>query len=298
MGQLEDMAIFARVIEAGSITLAAEQLGLAKSAVSKRLSALEQKLGLKLISRTTRKSSITEAGKQYYQRSKLILDEVDELNNITSSDTLALSGPLKITVPLSFGLMYLSEPFDLFIQKNPDIQLQVHFSDHRVDLIESGMDLAIRIGELANSNLQAKKLIEIKQLICASPEYLLEHGTPKNPEELKHHKLLKYENNPFQSISFLDSNGTRITGQPKIHCVANNGEFLQKMALSSHGIIQTPHFFVWKNIQDHSLTPILTDFQLTSLNAYAVYPANRHLPSKVRTLIDFLLEHLQDLPFI
>lgn len=297
MGQLEDMAIFARVIEAGSITLAAEQLGLAKSAVSKRLSALEQKLGLKLITRTTRKSSITEAGKQYYQRSKLILDEVDELNNITSSDTLALSGPLKITVPLSFGLMYLSEPLDLFIQQHPEIQLQVNFSDHRIDLIESGMDLAIRIGELANSNLQARRLIEIKQSLCASPHYLSKYGIPASPQDLKNHKLLKYENSPFNSISLVDNNGVTTTGHPKIHCVSNNGMFLQQMALSGHGIIQIPQFFVWQNIATNHLTPILTDYHLTSLNAYAVYPANRHLPAKVRTLIDFLIKQLNNMPF-
>ncbi|XQW85190.1 LysR family transcriptional regulator [Thalassotalea piscium] len=297
MGQLEDMAIFTRIIEAGSITLAAEQLGLAKSAISKRLSALEQQLGLKLITRTTRKSSITEAGKRYYQRSKLIIDEVNELNHITSSDTLALSGPLKITVPLSFGLMYLSEPLDRFIQLHPEIQLQVNFSDHRIDLIESGVDLAVRIGELANSNLQARRLIEIKQLLCASPDYLIKNGHPESPQDLKHHKLLKYENSPFNGVTLNDKNGNIITGHPRIHCSANNGDFLKRMALSGHGIIQSPNFIVWKNIEDHTLTPILTDYHLPSMNAYAVYPANRHLPTKVRTLIDFLIQQLANPPF-
>ena len=166
MGQLEDMQIFARVIESGSITQAAEQLGIAKSAVSKRLAALEQNLGIKLINRTTRKSSITDAGRHYYQRSQHILDEVAELNSQTANETIAISGPLKLTVPVSFGIKYLSKPLSLFIQRHPEINLQVHFSDHHIDLVEAGFDLAIRIGQLRDSNLQAKKLKEIKQLLC------------------------------------------------------------------------------------------------------------------------------------
>jgi len=297
MGQLEDMSIFARVVEAGSITKAAEQLNLAKSAVSKRLSALEQRLGQKLITRTTRRSNLTDAGKTYYQRSKLILDEVAELNNQATFAHQSLSGSLKISVPVSFGLMYLADALDDFIKLYPDIHLQVNFSDHAVDLIESGYDLAIRIGNLNNSSLQARKLAPIKQLLCASPTYLSKYGNPKSHNDLVHHKFLRYDNISMLGINLLDNSGQTINVQRNNYYSANNGDFLAKLAKSGHGILQTPNFFVWKAIQEGELVPILEQYKLAQLDAYAVYPANRHLPQKVRVLIDYLVEYFISPPF-
>jgi DNA-binding transcriptional LysR family regulator len=167
MGQLEDMHIFLRVVETGSITKAAEQMNIAKSAVSKRLALLEHKLGIKLINRTTRMSSITEAGQHYYQRSKLILDEVDELNSQTSSSKRALEGTLNIAVPLSFGLSHLAPALDLFLKEHADLKLKINFSDQRIDIIEQGVDLAFRIGQLDNSSMQARKIAPIKHVLCA-----------------------------------------------------------------------------------------------------------------------------------
>jgi|TARA_B110000091_G_C13806002_1_gene472596 DNA-binding transcriptional LysR family regulator len=297
MGQLEDMFIFLRVVEAGSITKAAEQLNIAKSAVSKRLASLEHKLGIKLINRTTRMSSITEAGQQYYQRSKLILDDVEELNSQTSSSKRALTGTLNIAVPLSFGLSHLAPALDLFIQQHKDLKLNINFSDQKIDIVEQGVDLAFRIGELDNSSLQARKIAPIKHVLCASPKYLREHGEPKTPDNLKQHKVLKYGGTDQGGFNFLTKEGKKQVIYIEPHFIANNGDFLKSLAESHHGISYLPTFIVWQSLATKTLVPVLTEYQTQTMHAYAVYPPNRHLPLKVRSLIDFLVERFGDYPY-
>lgn len=297
MGQLEDMYIFLRVVETGSITKAAEQMNIAKSAVSKRLSLLEQKLGIKLINRTTRKSSITEAGQIYYQRSKLIVDEVDELNSQTASSKRALEGTLNIAVPLSFGLTHLAQALDLFLQQHTDLKLNINFSDQKIDIVEQGVDLAFRIGELDNSTLQARKIAPIKHVLCASPDYLKLHGEPKIPSDLKQHKIIKYASSDPGGLKFLSKGGKEQIVHFEPHIIANNGDFLKSLAESSHGITYLPTFIVWQSLATKSLIPILQEHKLKTMHAYAVYPPNRHLPLKVRSLIDFLVERFGDNPY-
>lgn len=297
MGQLEDMAIFLRVVEAGNITKAAEQMNIAKSAVSKRLALLEQKLGIKLINRTTRMSSITEAGQHYYQRSKLILDEVEELNSQTSSSKRALAGILNIAVPLSFGLSHLAPALDLFFQQHADLKLNISFSDQKIDIIEQGVDLAFRIGVLDNSSLQARKIAPIKHVLCASPEYLKIHGEPKTPDDLKQHKVLKYGGTDQSGLKFLTKEGKEQVVYLEPHFIANNGDFLKSLAESNHGITYLPTFIVWQSLATKTLVPVLAEYQMQTMHAYAVYPPNRHLPLKVRSLIDFLVQRFGDNPY-
>ncbi|MCG7588778.1 LysR family transcriptional regulator, partial [Photobacterium sp. OFAV2-7] len=203
MGQLEDMHVFIRVVETGSITKAAEQLNLAKSAVSKRLSELENRLNSKLINRTTRKSSLTEAGTLYYQQVKQILEEVDELNNRISSATQHLEGSLKLALPLSFGLSQLAPALDIYAKKYPNLKIETDFSDRKVDIVEEGFDLAFRIGHIEDSSFRARKIAPIKHVLCASPEYLEQHGTPASLEELKSHRFLKYGSTPQAGVNLL-----------------------------------------------------------------------------------------------
>ena len=297
MGQLEDMYIFLRVVETGSITKAAEQMNIAKSAVSKRLSLLEQKLGIKLINRTTRKSSITEAGQRYYQRSKLIVDEVDELNSQTSSSKRALEGTINIAVPLSFGLTHLTPALDLFLLQHTDLKLKINFSDQKIDIVEQGVDLAFRIGGLDNSTLQARKIAPIKHVLCASPEYLTLHGEPKTPSDLNKHKVIKYGSTDQSGLKFLGQDGIKQVVHLAPHILANNGDFLKSLAESSHGITYLPTFIVWQSLAVKSLVPVLARHKLPTMYAYAVYPPNRHLPLKVRSLIDFLVERFGDNPY-
>jgi len=297
MGQLEDMYIFLRVVETGSITKAAEQMNIAKSAVSKRLSLLEQKLGIKLINRTTRKSSITEAGQRYYQRSKLILDEVDELNSQTSSSKRALEGTLNIAVPLSFGLTHLAPALDLFLQQHNDLKLDINFSDQKIDIVEQGVDLAFRIGQLDNSSMQARKIAPIKHVLCASPEYLKLHGEPKTPSDLKQHKIIKYGSSEQSGVKLISKDGKEQLVHIEPHIIANNGDFLKSLAESNHGITYLPTFIVWQSLATKTLVPVLAEYKLPTMHAYAVYPPNRHLPLKVRSLIDFLVERFGNNPY-
>ncbi|MBA6233621.1 MULTISPECIES: LysR family transcriptional regulator [unclassified Colwellia] len=297
MGQLEDMYIFLRVVETGSITKAAEQMNIAKSAVSKRLSLLEQKLGIKLINRTTRKSSITEAGQRYYHRSKLIVDEVDELNSQTTSSNSALEGTLNIAVPLSFGLTHLAPALDLFLQQHSDLKLNINFSDQKIDIVEQGVDLAFRIGQLDNSTLQARKIAPIKHVLCASPDYLVLHGKPITPDDLKQHSVIRYGSSEQSGIKLLSKEGQEHIVHLEPNIIANNGDFLKSLAESGHGITYLPTFIVWQSLATQTLVPVLEAYKLPTMHAYAVYPPNRHLPFKVRSLIDFLVERFGDNPY-
>jgi len=297
MGQLENMQVFVRIVEAGSITKAAEQLNLAKSAVSKRLGDLETRLGSKLINRTTRTSSLTDAGNQYYQRVKLLIGEVDSLNGDMACKTQVLSGSLRLAVPLSFGISHLTPAIDVFMRQHPDLHIEIDFSDRKVDIIEGGYDLAFRIGSLPDSGLQARKITPIKHAICASPSYLKRQGMPTTPKELATHKIVKYGNWPLAGMPLLDSKGQQHLVNMDACLTANNGDAMKQIALSGHGIVMLPTFIVWDALAKGDLVPILENYSLATMHAYAVYPSTRYLPKKVRSLIDFLVERFGDQPY-
>jgi len=297
MGQLEDITVFVRVVDAGGISRAAEQLGLAKSAVSRRLADLETRLGVKLLNRTTRTSSLTEAGQSYYERAIKIIDDVIELNTLTTNSNTALSGTINLAAPLSFGLSHLSKAIDLFIKKNPKLVININFSDRQVDLIEEGLDLAFRIGDLKDSSLIARKISPIKIILCASPEYLKQYGTPKIPGDLKNHRLLHYNVSGKSQWKLEDKQGTSHLVNVSSKLIANNGDFLKDMAIAGHGIVSSPTFISWQAIAIGDLVPVLSDFKLPQVNAYAVYPQTRYLSQRTRELIDFLNDYFGDNPY-
>ncbi|KGJ97963.1 LysR family transcriptional regulator [Thalassotalea sp. ND16A] len=294
MGKLENMRLFVRVIEAGSITKAAEQLNLAKSAVSKRLADLEEELGSKLINRTTRTSSLTEAGANYYQRSLLIIDEVDELDANTKDSGRELAGNLKLSVPLSFGLAHLNTALDEFAKLHPDLTMEIDFSDRHVDIVDEGFDLAFRIGDLKNSSLQARKITRINHVLCASPDYLKANNAIVDHTDLPGHSILKYKNQPF---TIFDEHGKSHSILSSSKISANNGDFLTQLAISGHGIALEPTFIVWQALKAKQLTLVLSNYSIAPMHAYAVYPPNRYLPIKTRTLIDFLVARFGDNPY-
>ncbi len=297
MGQLEDMSMFVRVVDAGGISRAAEQLSLAKSAVSRRLAELETRLGVKLLNRTTRKSSLTEAGQSYYERAIKIIDDVTELNTLTTDANTALEGTINLAVPLSFGLSHLSKAIDLFIKKNPKLVININFSDRQVDLIEEGLDLAFRIGVLKDSSLIARKISPIKIILCASPEYLKQYGTPKVPSDLKNHRLLHYNVSGKSQWKLEDKQGTQHIVNVYSKLIANNGDFLKDMAIAGHGIVSSPTFISWRAIAIGDLVPVLSDYKLPQVNAYAVYPQTRYLSHRTRELIDFLNDYFGENPY-
>lgn len=297
MGQLEDMALFIRVVEAGSITKAAEQLNIAKSAVSRRLKELETRLGSQLISRTTRQSNLTQAGEHYYQQASSILSEVDELNEQTSSAPTRIEGTLKMTAPLSFGLMHLNQVISDYADQHPNLGFELDFSDRHIDLVEEGYELAIRIGDLRDSSYQAKRLTTIRFVMCASPEYLANNGVPTTVQELKAHKFVQYGLDKQSVLELMDDKGKKcpITIDAKIK--ATNGEFLVDMAARGHGITFIPAFIAYEKLISGDLIPLLKQYQLPALQAYAVYPKNRFLSQRCRYLIDFIIQRFGDDPY-
>ena len=297
MGQLEDMGVFVRIVEAGGIGKAADQLGVAKSGVSRRLVALETRLGVTLINRTTRSSSLTSVGREYYERAVKLIGDISELDGLAADEGKSLEGQLRLAVPLSFGLCHLSPAIDEFASEHPGLSFNIDFSDRQVDLVEQGVDLAIRISELNDSSLQARRICPIRLLLCASPSYLERHGTPRKPEELKDHQVLGYTLGSGHTIRLVNPQGDEQLVHTSARMSANNGDFLRDMALADHGIAVLPTFIVWQSLASRELVPVLEQYTLPTISAWAVYPQTRYLSQRARQFIDFLVERFGDNPY-
>jgi DNA-binding transcriptional LysR family regulator len=297
MDSFEEMRQFVRVVEAGSISKAAEQLGLAKSGVSRRLAELEARLGVRLLNRTTRRSSLTEAGRTYYAGSVKLLSDVAELDALVADSEASLQGSLRLAAPLSFGLGHLAPAIEEFVRAHPAVLIDIDFSDRQIDLVAQGVDLAIRIAELRDSSLKARSICPIRLMLCASPAYLEKHGTPRSAAELARHRILHYDIGGGPVLRLADGSG----GEEPLHIepslVANNGDFLRDMAVSGHGIILTPSFIAWQAVAKGELVPILQALWPPPLNAYAVYPQTRYLSRRARAFIDFLAERFGENPY-
>jgi len=297
MSQFEEMRTFVRIVEAGSISRAAEQLDIAKSGVSRRLTDLESRLGVRLINRTTRRSSLTEAGRAYYAGAAKLLADVAELDAATADAEASLRGTLRLAVPLSFGLSHLAPAIDEFLAAHPGLDLDIDFSDRQVDLVERGIDLAIRIARLEDSNLQARRLCPIRLLICASPAYLDTHGRPQTPADLDSHRVLRYAAAGGSTLRLPDGRGGLHLVQATAPVVANNGDFLRDMAVAGQGVTVLPSFICWQALAAGELVEIMPDHAPEPLNAWAVYPRNRYLSRRARLFIDFLAERFGEQPY-
>ena len=297
MGQLEEMRNFVRVVEAGSITSAAEQLDMAKSGVSRRLLELENRLGVRLMNRTTRRSSLTEAGQAFYAGAVKLIGDVAELNARTGDAEASLEGTLRLAVPLSFGLCHLSPAIDIFTREHTGLKFKIDFSDRHIDLVEQGIDLAIRIADLKDSSLQARRICPIRLLLCASPDYLEQYGVPDQPADLKNHRLLQYDIGRGSLMSLSDNQGREQIIHTNPQLMANNGDFLRDMAIAGHGIILTPSFIAWQAIAAGDLVLLLQDYCPPQRSAWAVYPQNRYLSQRARAFIDFLAERFGENPY-
>jgi len=297
MSVFEEMNAFVKVVDAGSITGAANRLDTAKSAVSRRLSELETRLGVQLLKRSTRRMSLTETGKSYYEQCVRILADIEETESAITTENAALKGKLRITAPLSFGVLHLSSAVADFMEEHPELTLDVQLSDSQINLIDEGYDLAIRIADLNDSMLITRRLTSIKMIACASPSYLKQHGTPQTPDDMIDHAFLHYGNRTDSIWSYRDKQGN--AGRVRLNRVlsANNGSFLRDIAIANRGLMIEPVFIVHKAIECGELIPILQDYQWATLNAYAVYPPTRHLSHRVRIFIDFLVQRFGDNPY-
>lgn len=298
MDRMAEIQTFVQVAEAGGIGAAAERLGVAKSAVSRRLKDLEERLGVRLVNRTTRQLSLTDTGKSYYERAAQILTDLEDADQTAAAVHGALSGRLKIAGPQSFGVLHLLPAVSSFLVDHPDLWIDLDVSDRRVDLVNEGFDLAVRIGQLEDSSLIARRLAPVRNIVCASPSYLERYGTPTRPEDLMSHTYLRYSNVPERRIfSWIDDQGRERVVNPKARLVANNGEMLMAAAEGGLGIISQPTFLIYKAVEAGRLVPILTNIEWWQLGAYALYPPGRHLSAKVRAFVDHLATCFGDPPY-
>lgn len=297
MNRLLEMEIFVRIVDAGSISAAAERLDTAKSAVSRRLTDLETRLGVRLLNRTTRRLSLTGAGSDFYARCVAILADVTEAEECVASAETELAGGMRVAAPVSFGLAHLGPAINEFMLEHPGVTFDLDFNDRHVDLVEEGFDVAIRIAKLPDSTLIARRLTPILSVVCASPEYWDTHGRPQRPEDLKGHRALRYTNAPQRAWPWTRADGGR--GSVTIPYVfsANNGDYLAKAAIAGLGVVRTPVFIVYRAIESGDLEPVLTNYRWGDVEAHAVYPPTRHVSRRVRAFIDFLAERYGDEPY-
>lgn len=298
MDRFEDLQAFVAVVEAGSFTAAAERLDASKSVLSRRVSALEERLGVQLLRRTTRTLNTTDTGRSFFERSARILSDLDEAESAVAQEHGELHGQLRVALPLSFGIHHMGRPIAEFNRQHPRIRFDLDLSDRRVDLIQEGIDVGIRIGKLRDSSMIARRLFESHTVICASPAYLKEHGTPKTPETLSDHRCLVYSNlADADHWTYREGNGEEKTIKLNHVMAANSGDMLRKIAASGLGIIMQPMFIAHEAIKRGELMPILANYQWPVAPAYAIYPPTRHLSYRVRAFIDFLAEYFDGTPY-
>lgn len=297
MDRFDELQVFVAVVEAGSFTAAADRLDIAKSAVSRRVSALEERLGVQLLRRTTRRLNLTETGQSFYEQSARILADLDEAEAAAAQEHGELRGVLRVALPLSFGVRHMSEPIAAFSRLHPRVSFELDLNDRRVDLMAEGADLAVRIGRLADSTLIARRLFEARTVVCASPSYLELRGTPVTPEDLVDHDCLVYGNlpNPARWVC-TDGDGARHTVDVRVAMSASSGDFLCAAAAEGLGVALQPTFIAGDAIGRGELVPILTGYAWPVTPAYAVYPPTRHLSYRVREFIDFLAGHFAGTP--
>ncbi|WP_240141487.1 LysR family transcriptional regulator [Nitrosomonas sp. HPC101] len=292
------MNTFVRIVEAGSISAAADRMNTAKSVVSRRLKELEAHLGVELFHRTTRRLNLTDSGRTFYQQSVRILADILEAEHAISQSHGALQGSLKVAVPLSFGLMHLGPAITAFLQTHPNIEFDLDFSDRQVDLLAEGFDLAIRIADLPDSSLIARRLASIQFIMCASPAYLERMGRPQAPEELiKHHCLVYNLIGNTSHWNIYDAAGQLTKTRIIPYLKASSGEYLRDVAVEGLGIILLPGFIVYREIERGALIPVLTQYHYAQLTAYAIYPQTRHLSQRVRAFVDFLGKRFEEMPY-
>jgi DNA-binding transcriptional LysR family regulator len=298
MDRFENMDTFIRVVEAGSITDAADRLGVAKSAVSRRLKELEEHLGVELFHRTTRRMNLTDTGRAFYHQAVRILEDVLESELATAQAHGTLKGSLKIALPSTFGLMHMGPAINEFSQAHPQIEFDLDFNDREVDVMQEGFDLAIRIANLPDSSLIARRLAPIQTVMCVSPTYLERMGTPQSPDELKEHQCLVYSLlRDWEYWLLTDDKGEVIKTKIHPYLKATTGEFLRDAAVNGLGIILVPSFIVYKEIERGDLIPLLNEYKRPQIDAFAIYPQTRHLSQRVRTFVDFLVKRFEGTPY-
>jgi DNA-binding transcriptional LysR family regulator len=296
MDRLTAMEAFVRVVEKGGFTAAAEDLRLSRAMVSKHVQDLEAHLGARLLNRTTRKLSLTEAGRVYYDRSTQLLAELAETEEAVGELQAKPRGRLRVNAPVSFGSLHLAAAIADYMAAYRDVVVELTLNDRIVDLVEEGYDVAVRVARLADSSLIARRLAPCRHVVCASPGYLKRHGRPEHPADLARHNFLGYSYSAAGDERRFDGPDGSMSIQLKGTLQANNGDALCAAAVAGGGIAILPTFIAGSDILAGRLMTILPQYRIPEIAIYALYPPGRHLSVKVRSFVDFLVPRFGERP--
>ena len=290
-----EMAAFAQVVEHGNLTRAAAALRLSPSGVSKLIARLEERLGVRLLQRTTRRVAPTAEGRLFYERAREILEEIDAAEELVGSGRLRPRGTLRVSLSHGFGMSQIVPLVPAFSERYPDVELQLAFADRRLDLVAEGIDLAIRLGPIRDEALIARRLADHGRIVCAAPAYLARHGTPPTPADLAGHNCILFDQPDYlNQWPFRAPDGTVERVRARGNFRSDNGDALFELLLSGLGIAWAADFLALPHLAAGRLVPLLADHAVDERTAiHAVYPQRRHLPAKVRAFIDFLAERFQ-----
>lgn len=293
MDRALEMQVFCAVVDKGSFVGAVDALEMSKAAVSRHVNALEERLGVRLLQRTTRRLSLTEEGRVFYQQAREVLALMGEAENAVSSGNHEPAGVLRVNAPVSFGVLHLAPLWTAFLEQNPKIELDISLNDRQVDLVEEGYDVAVRIARLKSSSLVGRRFASTRMRLCAAPSYIKSHAPVEVPQDLTEHRVIAYSN--FSSGNEWSFNGPdgehKVNTRSVIRC--NNGDTCRSIALTAGGILLQPSFMVSEDLRRGDLVELLPEYRSVELGIYAVYPTRKHLASKVRAFINFLVEQFE-----
>lgn len=293
-GSLDELTAFVAVGETGSFTAASVRLGRDASVISKRVNQLEQRLGVRLLSRTTRKVALTEAGAVFFRRVQSVLDELASAGAEASDAAAAPQGLLRVSLPVTFGRQWIAPTFAGFLARYPRIRINAHFTDSIVDVVADGFDVAIRVGVLSDSAMTTRRMAAYRNILVASPEYLKAHGHPRTPAELRTHACLGFPNHPYWPDWMLSRDGKRQPVRPNCSLVADNSEVLLMAACEGTGIALLPDWLVGPAVITGTLTPVLREWTGEGDGGvYAILPTGRMVPAKVRLFVDYVAAHIR-----
>jgi DNA-binding transcriptional LysR family regulator len=296
MDSLNAMEVFVRVVQSGSFSEAARALSLTPSAVSKQVSRLEDRLGARLINRTTRRLGLTEEGTAFFDRAQRILADVSEAEQAVTHLHGAPRGTLKLNAPVVFGRMHIAPLIPTFLQQHREVRIDFTVNDRFVDLLEEGLDLVIRIGELKDSSLIARRLATNRRVVVASPEYLERHGRPERPRDLAAHNCIVYLYRSTKNLWPFDGPEGPESVEVRGDIEANNAEVILELVRSGQGIALLPTWLVAQCLRQGHLQQVLKGYAAADSQIYAVYPPGRHLSPKVRAFVDHLVQHFKTSP--
>ena len=298
MDTLVGMETFIAVAKQKSFTGGAKVQGISTKLASKYVAKLESKLGAQLLHRTTRSVTLTETGKVYFERCVTIIDQFNELEGVIQTKQSDLAGPIRIAAPTSFGSNELLKALNLFKKSNPRVSIDLQLSDHRISIVEDGFDLAIRFGDLEDSTLIARKLLNMNVVVFSTPEYLERNGIPKHPEALSTHDCFIFSSS-VDPLHWKFKHGRRMFAVPiKGSFRSNSPEAIVRMVLSGTGIGRVPVYLLEKYLESKEVTILFENLQTDDFALNAIYPPSRHLTSRIRALIDHLVEYFQNRTYL